>query len=111
MEITNELLAAYAQNNVSDTERTLVRQYLTAHPDHLETVMMMMDEDFELGLDEDSEYDTISQSLESSFSDICLSAAAFAPKIVLMKKIETKEHTNRISFNKNIDDLLNELDL
>lgn len=51
MEITNELLAAYAENNVSPQEREAVRQYLTLHPDQLEAVMMMMDEDFCLSTD------------------------------------------------------------
>ena len=47
MEITNELLAAYAEGNVSESERNAVRQYLTAHPDQLETVMIMMDNNLE----------------------------------------------------------------
>ena len=52
MEITNELLAAYAEGNVSESERNAVRQYLTAHPDQLETVMIMMDEDFDIQLED-----------------------------------------------------------
>lgn len=48
MEITNELLAAYAEGNVSDSERNEVRQYLIDHPDELETVMMMMDKDLDI---------------------------------------------------------------
>ncbi|MCK8621056.1 RyR domain-containing protein [Prevotella sp. E13-27] len=51
MEITNELLAAYASGNVSDIERNAVRQYLMEHPDELETVMMLMDDDFDVQLD------------------------------------------------------------
>ena len=54
MEITNELLAAYAEGNVSESERNAVRQYLTDHPDRLETVMIMMDEDFDIQLDSDN---------------------------------------------------------
>lgn len=46
MEITNELLAAYAEGNVTPEERKAVREYLTEHPSQLESVMMMMDEDY-----------------------------------------------------------------
>lgn len=67
MEITNQLLAAYAEGNVSNEERNAVRQYLTEHPDQLETVMMMMDEDFEL--EEDDEDLENENALPHSFND------------------------------------------
>ena len=54
MEITNELLAAYAEGNVSESERKAVRQYLINHPNQLETVMMMMDEDYDVQLNDDA---------------------------------------------------------
>ena len=50
MEITNELLAAYAEGKVSESERDAVRQYLATHPEQLETVMIMMDEDLDIPL-------------------------------------------------------------
>ena len=52
MEITNELLAAYAEGNVSESERKAVRQYLIDNPDELENIMMMMDEDYDIRLDD-----------------------------------------------------------
>ncbi len=52
MEITNELLAAYAKGNVSESERKAVRQYLIDNPDELENIMMMMDEDYDIQLDD-----------------------------------------------------------
>ena len=52
MEITSELLAAYAEGNVSESERNAVRQYLADHPDQLESVAIMMDEDFDIQLEE-----------------------------------------------------------
>lgn len=52
MEITSELLAAYAEGNVSESERHAVRQYLTENPDQLESVMIMMDEDFDIQLED-----------------------------------------------------------
>ena len=55
MNISNELLAAYAAGNVTNDERNAVRQYLAEHPQELESVMMMMDEDYELDLDDAEE--------------------------------------------------------
>lgn len=113
MEITNELLAAYAEGNVSDSERNAVRQYLADNPDQLETVMMMMDEDYDLDLEDETEVEDISPaSDEGTFSDICYSAAAFAPRIVPMKNIIESQGKEDIgSFNQRLDDLLNEIDL
>lgn len=48
MEISNELLAAYAKGNVSRSERDNVRQYLTQHPEKMGTVLLMMDDDYDL---------------------------------------------------------------
>lgn len=48
MVITNELLAAYAEGNVTAEERKAVRAYLTEHPSQLESVMRMMDRDYDL---------------------------------------------------------------
>lgn len=56
MKISNELLAAYAEGNVSTEERNVVRQYLAEYPQELESVMMMMDEDYELEVDDIEEY-------------------------------------------------------
>lgn len=52
MEITDNLLAAYAEGIVSDAERDTVHQYLTDHPEELESVMMMMDEDYDIQLED-----------------------------------------------------------
>ena len=75
MEISNNLLAAYAEGNVSESERETVRQYLTHHPDLLETVMIMMDDDFDIQLDDynervqshsfDEELDALLDEIES----------------------------------------------
>lgn len=48
MEITSELLAAYAVGNVSPAERLAVRQYLKEHPDRLQAVLIGMDDDYEI---------------------------------------------------------------
>lgn len=54
MKISNELLAAYAEGNITQKEREFVRQYLMEHPDALETVMIAMDDDYDLSLDNES---------------------------------------------------------
>lgn len=50
MEIAKELLAAYAAGTVTEPERKAVRQYLIDNPDKLESVMMMMDTDYDVQL-------------------------------------------------------------
>ena len=79
MDITNELLAAYAEGNVSDSERTAVRQYLAEHPEELESVMIMMDEDFDIQLEDkdrtvpsrsfDEELEALLDEIETDESD------------------------------------------
>lgn len=79
MDITNELLAAYAEGNVSDSERTAVRQYLAEHPEELESVMIMMDEDFDIQLEDkdravphqsfDEELDALLDEIEADVSN------------------------------------------
>ena len=79
MDITNELLAAYAEGNVSDSERIAVRQYLAEHPEELESVMIMMDEDFDIQLDDkdrtapsrsfDEELDALLDEIETDESN------------------------------------------
>ena len=79
MDITNELLAAYAAGNVSDSERNVVRQYLADHPEELESVMIMMDEDFDIQLEDigdrassrsfDEELDALLDEIEAEEPD------------------------------------------
>lgn len=111
MEITNQLLAAYAEGNVSNEERSAVRQYLTEHPDQLETVMMMMDEDYELEADSEDDVGDLAQSkMKDSFSDICYSAAAFAPRVMPMKSIiKGSPKLEKSNFRKRLDDLLDDI--
>ena len=124
MKISNELLAAYAEGNVSNEERKQVRQYLSENPAELESVMMMMDEDYELDpyTDEDTSLEfnigNMAHVNKDSFSDIALSAAAFAPACsmendVMLKasNIETPGHADKPSFSSQLGNLLDELGL
>lgn len=49
MIINNELLAAYAEGNVSQEEREAVRQYLAENPDMMESVLFAMEYDANIG--------------------------------------------------------------
>lgn len=125
MKISNELLAAYAEGNVSIEERNQVRQYLSENPAELESVMMMMDEDYELDPYADEDYSSKNFNIgsmahvdEESFSDIALSAAAFAPACSMennaMRKssyIETPGRADYPSFSSQLGDLLDEIGL
>lgn len=44
MDITTEILAAYAEGNVSPEEREVVRQFLVTNPDAMQSVMFAMEE-------------------------------------------------------------------
>lgn len=123
MKISNELLAAYAEGKVTKEERNQVRQYLAENPHELESVMMMMDEDYELSLDDNigtiGHIDALQDSFpkmaakvvkKSSFSDLCYSAAAFAPKInPIVNRTIAVESTKKNSFGKRLDDFMDEL--
>lgn len=45
MDITTEILAAYAEGNVSPEEREAVRQFLAANPEAMQSVMFAMEDD------------------------------------------------------------------
>lgn len=114
MNISNELLAAYAAGNVTNDERNAVRQYLAEHPQELESVMMMMDEDYELELYDADENDCFvnDQHGVDSFHDIALSAAAFAPQMSCQSHNTVLRTTGkRNSFNQQLDDLLDDIGL
>ena len=86
MDITNELLAAYAAGNVSASERQVVRQYLVDHPEELESVMVMMDDDFDIQLENavpscsfDEELGALLDEVESEESDATTSSENILP--------------------------------
>lgn len=109
MEVSNELLAAYAEGNVSDAERDLVRKYLTDNPDELETVMMMMDQDFDLDLEDEPLTEQCEADVgENAMADVCYSAAAFAPRIK-PKSIKSQGKPKPLKMNSQFMSRLNNL--
>lgn len=116
MEISNELLAAYAEGKVTKDERLAVRQYLAEHPEELESVMIMMDDDFDLTLDDEDENVELGLSdtvmMADSISNLQYSSAAFAPKREgsphMAISVSSKGHAG---FSKRLSSLMDELDL
>lgn len=125
MKITDEILSAYAEGKVTKKERNQVRQYLAENPQELESVMMMMDEDFELMLDDENNLEKRSEVFQkdfpnmaakvidpSPFSNLCLSAAAFVPiHKSVESKITIKKKRSGDSFDKRLNDLLDDMEL
>lgn len=120
MKVTNEILAAYAEWKVSVEERNQVREYLMQHPSKLESVMAMMNKDYELELCDAGDLSSVSTSCASgkvqSFSDMALSAAAFAPMCVECESPQPNIKKAGLSVRKGyfrewMNTLLDELDL
>lgn len=122
--ISDELLAAYAEGKVTKEERNQVRQYLAENPQELECVMIMMDEDYELTIDNKNSQTVptnvprgaipnIAAAVASplSFPKIRYSAAAFAPTQMpqMMKKSRICKNKQKDCFSKNLDDLMDEM--
>ncbi len=80
MKITNELLAAYAEGNVTPEERKAVRQYLVEHPSELESVMLMMDSDNDMDVTPKKEISFKGKASLQMHGMAFSSRAFFAPK-------------------------------
>lgn len=113
MNISNELLAAYAEGNVSDEERKIIREYLIQNPDELESVMIMQDRDYELSVQNDfaSELNSHTMSKDRNATpDLCYSAAAFVPDFGVSKMSNHIQDRQSQNFFFAIDQLIDELE-
>ena len=117
MEITKEILALYAEGRTSTEETAAVRQYLIAHPQEMELVTMMMDEDLDLDASSnqvnDKEQVPCLQTCKVE-SGLFLTAAAFAVPFSIGKHsitnaISRPSSQKQQSFNDRLDDLLDSL--
>ena len=70
MNITNELLAAYAEGNVSNEERLAVRHYLTENPQEWDSMLMMMDEDYDITRDDEDIASLNTEMLDNNLSEL-----------------------------------------
>lgn len=118
MKITDQLLAAYAEGKVSKAERDAVRQYLAEHPEKMETVMLVMDKDSELGLvkggkngDNATLSDSFGSLVKTALGGVMLNSAAFAP-CILPNTIKTDKSPKVVKsgFKRRLDDFLDEID-
>lgn len=107
MEITNELIAKYIDGTATPAEVTSVRQYLMTHPEERENILLLMDDHHDyLG---EWEEETCENTKDSAFSDIMMSAAAFAPTHKTAKQKE-RSPVKESSFFSRMSNMLDELD-
>lgn len=79
MKLNDELIARYVEGKTTLEERREVRRYLCLHPEEMENILLLIDDDNDDYLDEwSAEDDEYQNDVETSFSDISLSTAAFA---------------------------------
>lgn len=94
MDISDELIGCYTENACTDEERIAVRLYLLRHPEEYERIIYLIDDDIEDYLDEQESDGQLSESNTDNFSDIALSAAAFAAQ-QQKNSIKKKKSDNR----------------
>lgn len=70
MKITDELLAAYAEGNVSSEERLAVRHYLTENPQEWDSMLMMMDDDYDITLDDEEATPNKNEVINRQLTDL-----------------------------------------
>ena len=114
MTITDEQLAAYAEGKVSGVERDAIRKYLADNPSELQSVVMMMDEDYDLDInviDNAEEHACIGEeAMQMSSTVLCCSAAAFASGNIWKKtKLTDNIKLQKESFDKRLDDFIDDL--
>lgn len=91
MTITEEIIAAYIEGNVSDAERKEVRRYLAMHPETQDLVLALIDDSN--GIEFEAEKMAKKPSpLKQSYSEIAYASAAFAPQL----KIEPPKNEGQI---------------
>lgn len=112
MDISDNLLAAYAKGKVSESERNAVRQYLMHHPERLKDILLMMDDDADINREENKSVSIFSDIKSKAFSKLCYSAAAFAPmNATMVHNIESPGHVDSKTLDERLDDLLDELEI
>ncbi len=124
MELNDELMACYLDGDATQEELVEVRDYLCQNPEEFESIIALMDEDKDDYLGEWSEEEEIASLCDGdSFSDISLSAAAFAPNSIPLNSKETdiesisnkgdlaySRLTKMLGELENLDEFLGEID-
>lgn len=107
MDITDEIIARYIEGTATPEEVTCVRKYLVQHPEEKESLLLLMDDHQDyLGEWEENEFEN---KKSSGFSDVMMSAAAFAPPNN-KGKTHTQSPQRSGSFISRLSSMLDELD-
>lgn len=68
------MLAAFAKGNATNEEKSMVRQYLMNHPEEMESVLIMMDENIDLepdgSIDEEPPYTNMMENLDNLMEEL-----------------------------------------
>jgi hypothetical protein len=108
MEITDEIFAKYAEGKATPEEVTCVRKYLIQHPEERENLLLLMDDHQDyLGEWKENEFEN---TKDADFSDIMMSAAAFAPTRKAVKQKKRSSVKDSGSFLSRMSNMLDELD-
>lgn len=109
MLINDKIIACYLEGTLNVEERNAVRQYLSEHPEKLESVLYAMDDFVECCPAETEESDDINSIDESSFYDIAYSAAAFVPQQKKRLLFDNDKHDGTESFLDRLGGLCDEI--
>ena len=104
MKINDEILAAYTEGKLSPKERKSVFEHLVEHPLEMEAMMVMMDEDYDLSLDE--------ELFDDKCLDQCICMSCLPEEILSMNPMAqhpVSEHRSSSSFEA-LDALWDELE-
>lgn len=106
MKITTEILARYVEGLLSDEQRQEVQQYLTSHPQAMEAVLRMMDEDYDL-IPQANVLDT-AVGCPVVMNNLSKTSAAFAMPVKPLPSRSSRS-CRKHDFCANMDELINSL--
>lgn len=111
MLINDEMVACYIEGSLNVEERNAVRQYLSEHPEKLESLLYMMDDFIECCPEETENIGSDIDINESSFFDIAYSAAAFVPQQNIRSLHDNKKLDSTEAFYDRLGSLCDDLGL
>ena len=111
MLINDEMVACYIEGSLNVEERNAVRQYLSEHPEKLESLLYMMDDFIECCPEETENIGSDIDINESSFFDIAYSAAAFVPQQNIRSLHDNKKLDSTEDFYDRLGNMCDELGL
>ena len=104
MEITHEILAAYADGTLSETLLPEVRKYLATHPEELDQVLLLMDTSH--SVDEQNLFESAGATIGKTSTLLSQSAAAF---VIPTKRQQKNPSIREMNIQSNLTNLLNDL--